>query len=93
MIFDSVYYHNKVIQTHPLKEILDKDKKSEQLKKRVVENHEVMSSSSDETLNHAHYIGAQDQKQKKDEVSSEDEEKIAEIVWNWKGAGKKQDPK
>ena len=64
--------HNRCIKSNPLKEFVDKDKKYEKLLKWVAEDYEVMSSSSDETLNHAHYIGATGEKI---EVSS-DEEKI-----------------
>jgi hypothetical protein len=59
MIAESITKHNKIISsTNPLKVLVDKDRQKEKQMRRLIHDCEVMSSSSDETLNHAHYIGA-----------------------------------
>ena len=86
MICESIMFHNKVINNNPLKEFVDKDKKIEKMMGKVKEDYEVMSSSSNETLNHAHYIGSL--KEVKEESS--DEENIAEMVKSGKSHIKKK---
>lgn len=59
MIAESITKHNEIISsTNPLKDLVDKDRRKEKQMRRLIHDCEVMSSSSDETLNHAHYIGA-----------------------------------
>ncbi len=61
MLAATITKHNKIITNlNPLKDLVDKDRQKEKQLRRLIYDCEVMSSSSDETLNNAHYIGAID---------------------------------
>lgn len=87
MIAESITKHNEIISsTNPLKDLVDKDRHKEKQMRRLIHDCEVMSSSSDETLNHAHHIGTTGE-QKETAGSSDDE--VAQSSSNKKRKGGK----